>query len=256
MQKPHSYGVDNQPFRLTILSWMALATFVTVLLVDSLKKGSFDPLSFLETYGPYAGLVTVIFGLIYQAYDKFIWKINRFDKVPTLSGTWIGIGHNHPGVEPLRLELMKIEQNWQQILITVEVYKGNNEDPTKVSSWLDETNNKVKVDRMGTEYSEIALITECNSGYADFIFTYEHFGRAEEQDRFKGAMFLKYQKRGEFHELDGTYMNDKRGKDFKKGLVGKILFRRVSSQLIETEEALQNVKDTNVLAHLHKEVIA
>jgi hypothetical protein len=279
MAKKQSYGVDNQAFRSTILSWMALSTFVTVVLVDLLKKVLVDSLkssdfssfssfdfSSLETSLSLlsvllsAGLVPVTFSIISSIYGQFIWKINRFDKVPNLSGTWIGMAQNHLGVERLRLELMKIEQDWHEILITVEVYPGNNAEPTEVSSWLDDTENKtdkhkLKVAPMGTECSKIALITECNVGSGDLIFNYEHYPETERQVRFQGAMFLKYKKKGKFHELGGDYINDKRGKDFR-GLVGKILFRRVSHQLIETEEALQKAKDENVLAYLHGVVTA
>jgi hypothetical protein len=284
MAKIHSYGVDNQAFRSTILGWMALATFVTIVLVDSLKKVLVDSLkssdflslssfdfSSLETSLSLlsvllsAGLVPVTFSIISFIYGQFIWKINRLDKVPNLSGTWIGMGNNHLGVEPIRLELMQIEQNWQQILITVEVYKANHDqnfDATDVSSWLDEgsASDKIKkpelkVKRIGTEHSTIALITEREGKYSDFTFTYNHYGRVEGQGFFKGAMFLKYEEKERFHELEGDYINDKRGEDFN-GLVGKILFRRISPELIETEEALQNVKDKDVLAHLHKVVKA
>jgi hypothetical protein len=62
MAKMHSYSVDNQPFRLTVLSWIALATFVTVVLADSLKESSFDFSSLktsLLSAGSSAGLVTI-----------------------------------------------------------------------------------------------------------------------------------------------------------------------------------------------------
>jgi len=303
MEKPHSYGVDNRAFRLTILSWIALSTFVTVLLVDLLKKvlgdalkssdfSSFSSLDFssLKTSLPLlsvllsVGLVPVTFSIIYWVYAQFIWKINPFDKVPNLSGTWIGMAHNHLGVESIRLELMKIEQDWQQILITVDVYPQNQENPKEVSSWLDEDNSSdetkktlmsqimsrifgartnkdtnkqpvLKVERMGTERSTIALITERAGNCSDFTFTYNHHGTVKGQGVFKGAMFLTYEEKGKFDVLEGDYINDKIGTDFY-GLVGKILFRRVSHQLIETEEALQKAKDENVLAYLHGVVTA
>lgn len=303
MEKPHSYGVDNRAFRLTILSWMALSTFVTVLLVDLLKKVLVDALkssdfssfssfdfSSLETSLPLlsvllsVGLVPVTFSIIYWVYAQFIWKINRLDKVPNLSGTWIGMAHNHLRVESIRLELMQIEQDWQQILITVEVYPQNQENPKEVSSWLDEDNSSdetkktlmsqimsrifgartnkdtnkqpvLKVERMGTERSTIALITERVGNYSDFTFTYNHHGTVKRQGVFKGAMFLKYQERGKFHVLEGDYINDKQGANFD-GLVGKIVFHRVSPQIIETVEALQKVKGKNVLAELHRVVMA
>jgi hypothetical protein len=269
MAKIHSYGVDNQPFRLTILSWMAFFTFVTVLLADSLRKGSFDLLSFLKTYLPFASLFTITFLILHLVYDQFIWKINRFDKVPNLSGTWIGMGDN-PSVEHLRLELMQIEQNWSKIFITVKVYEGNDDDPnfdaTNVLSWLDDTTNMLKVDCMGTESSTIALITEYDSAYCNLIFNYKHDAEAQSQDSFKGAMFLKYEKTPEdgvtpeLHELTGNYINDKERKDSEgkkiKGLVGTVQFLRVSPQLIETKKALRNVKDKSVLARLHRKVTA
>lgn len=273
MAKMHSYGVDNQAFRSTILSWMVLATFVTVVLVDSLKKvladslkkGSFDfsslssfDFSSLETYLPLlsvllsAGLVPVTFLIMRFVYEQFIWKINPFEKVPNLSGTWIGMGDN-PNIEHLRLELMRIEQNWHEILITVEVYEGKNIAPTEASSWL----NAVL---MGTEQSTIALITECNVGSGDLIFNYQHTPEAKVQDHlFKGTMFLTYKKTPKF-ELKGHYINSKKGDGFEGlGLVGKVRFLRVSPQLMEAEEALQertlkNVKDTNVLAYLYERV--
>jgi hypothetical protein len=275
MAKMHSYGAENQAFRSTVLRWIAVATFVfvTVVLADSFKKSSFD-FSFLKTSlfsalfsaGSSAGIVTITFFIIYQVYDKFIWKINPLETVPDLSGTWIGMGSN-PYFEHPRLELMRIKQHWSTILITVEVYEGNNVDPTKASSWFDNagTIDKTKVVRMGIEYSTIALITEYESGHGDLIFNYQHRGEAGGQDSFEGAMFLQYERTGEFHELKGNYINRKRGKYFNKkskseenfeGLVGRVVFRRVSPKLIETKEALQEVKNPEVLVHLYRDVTA
>jgi hypothetical protein len=272
MAKIHSYGVDNQAFRSNILGWMAFSTFVTVVLVDLLKKVLVDSLknsdfsslssfdfSSLETSLSLlsillsAGLVPVTFSIIRSIYGQFIWKINPFDKVPNLSGTWIGMGHNHLGVEPIRLELMQIEQNWQEILINVEVYvyQENNADPANprdISSWLDkgnesnetkkplmlrimlrifgartntDTNKKprLKVKHIGTENSTIALITKHEGKYSDFTFTYSHDGLVEGQDSFKGAMFIHYQPTKEFDQLYGDYINDKK----KKGKFGSVL---------------------------------
>lgn len=254
MAKMDFYGVNNQPFRLTILSWIALATFVTVLLVDSLKKGSFD-FSSLKIYLSSASLVTITFAMIYWVYDQFIWKINRFDRVPNLSGTWLGLASN-PYFEPLRLELMEIEQHWAKICITVEVYEDNNCNLADPLSWL-------KAVLMGTEHSTIALITECERKYGDLTFNYYHSGSAIGQDSFEGVMFLKYEKRGKFYELKGNYLNTKRGQRFNKelqsevnfeGVIGRVVFRRVSSKLIEIEEALQKVKDKDVLVELRREL--
>lgn len=247
----HSYGVNNQPFRLTVLGWIALATFLTVLLVDSFKTGSPSLLS-LKTYLSSASLVTITFATVYWVYDQFIWKVNPFDKIPDLSGTWIGIASN-PYFEPLRLELMQIEQHWTKICITVEVYEENKSEPL---NWLGAVG-------MGTEHSTIALITECERKYSDLTFNYYHSGEAIGQDSFEGVMFLKYKKRGEFHELKGSYLNTKRGLRFNKesqseenfeGVIGRIVFRRVSSKLIEIGEALQKIKNKNVLAELQKEL--
>jgi hypothetical protein len=194
------------------------------------------------------------FGDVYWVYDQFIWKINWFDKVPDLSGTWIGMASN-PYFEPLRLELMQIEQHWSKICITVQVYEENNFDPAKASNWLEAV-------RMGTEDSTIALITECERN-GDLTFNYRHNPRADGQESFEGVMFLKYEKRGEIHELTGNYLNTKRGKlsnsksqteENFKGVIGRVFFRRVSSKLIEREEALQKVEDKNVLVVLHKEL--
>jgi hypothetical protein len=194
------------------------------------------------------------------------------------------MAHNHLGVESIRLELMQIEQDWQQILITVEVYEANNADPKEVSSWLDEgnesdetkktlmsrimsrifgarvntdTNKKpvLKVKRMGTERSTIALITERAGTYSDFTFTYNHLGRTKKQVSFKGAMFLNYQETEESHVLEGDYINDKKGTEFY-GLVGKIAFCRVSPKIIGTVKALKKVKGKNVLADLYEVVTA
>jgi|688.fasta_scaffold467064_1 hypothetical protein len=261
MAKMHSYSVDNQPFRLTVLSWIALATFVTVVLADSLKESSFDFSSLktsLLSAGSSAGLVTITFLIIYWVYAQFLWKINPFDKVPNLSGTWIGMGSN-PYFEPLRLELMKIKQHWAEISIAVKVYEGNNVNPTEASSWLKAIGTPKAV-LMGTEDSTIALITE-----SDLIFNYDHRGMADGQGSFKGVMFLKYEKTENFHELEGNYINAKKGKSSNKqsqseenfeGVVGRVVFRRVSSELIETKEALQKIKDKDILVYLHGQVTA
>jgi hypothetical protein len=263
MAKMHSYSVDNQPFRLTILSWMAFATFFTVLLVHSLKERNFDFLSFLKTYLPFGSLVTITFLIIYWVYDQFTWKINRFDKIPNLSGTWIGLGSN-PYFEPLRLELMQIKQHWSKICITVKVYKEDNFNPTEASSWLEAIDTREAAVRIGTERSTIALITEYENNDSDLVFNYQH-GEPGDEDHFKGIMFLKYEKVGEFHELKGKYLNSKKGAHLNKksqseenfeGVVGRIAFRRVSFELIEIEKALQKVKDEKVLVRLYREVTA
>jgi hypothetical protein len=270
MAKMHSYSVENQAFRLTVLSWIALVTFVTVVLADSIKKSSFDFSSLktsLLSAGSSAGLVTITFLIIYWVYDQFIWKINPLDKIPNLSGTWIGMGSN-PYFEYPRLELMRIKQHWSTIFMTVEVYEGNDFDndfePTKASSWWDDATKTIKVVRMGIEYSTIALITEYESGHGDLIFNYKHRGEAGGQDSFEGAMFLQYERTGKVHELKGNYLNRKRGRYFNKkskseenfeGLVGRVVFRRVSPKLIKTQKALKKtVKDEDVLAHLYREV--
>jgi hypothetical protein len=51
--------------------------------------------------------------------DLWLWKLNPFDKIPSLSGTWIEMGNN-PHFELLRLELMQIDQTWTSISISVE----------------------------------------------------------------------------------------------------------------------------------------
>lgn len=253
MAKLHFYGVNNQPFRLTILSWIALATFVAVLLVDSLKKGGFD-FSSLKIYLSSASLVTITFVIIYWVYDQFIWKVNRFDKVPDLSGTWLGLASN-PYFEPLRLELMQIEQHWAKVCIAVEVYEEKNCDLANPLSWL-------KATGLGTEHSTIALITECERKYGALTFNYYHSGEAIGQDSFEGVMFLKYKKRGACPELEGSYLNTKRGQFFNKesqskesfeGVIGRVVFRKVSSKLIEVEEVLQKA-EKNILVELHRKL--
>jgi hypothetical protein len=78
-------------------------------------------------------------------------------------------------------------------------------------------------------------------------------------------MFLKYEKTENFHELEGNYINAKKGKSSNKqsqseenfeGVVGRVVFRRVSSELIETKEALQKIKDKDILVYLHGQVTA
>lgn len=259
MTKKHSYCVNNQPFRLTILSWIALATFVTVLLIDSVKKGSFD-FSSLKTYFSSASLVTITFAIIYWVYDQFIWKINWLDKVPDLSGTWIGIARNiNPPSGRLRLELMKIDQHWSKIRITVKVYQeidndqGDKFDALYASKWLEAIREDVAI-HMGTEYSTIALITECEGSVGELgelTFNYHHSPIAQGQDSFEGVMFLNYI-REEFHELQGNYLNTKKvlrynqesqSKEiFFHSVIGRVVFCKVSSKLLGKNEALQETE--------------
>lgn len=252
----HSYGVDNQSFRLKILAWIALSTFIVVLqsqsLVDLFRASISSFLSLPKDVSPIS-FFTIIFTLTYLAYDKFIWKFNPFDKIPDLSGTWIGIANN-PYFEPLRLELMQVEQNWTKICITVKVYEENESNS---ADWLSST-------CMGIEHSTIALITECERNYCDVTFNYLHKGKAKRQGSFAGVIFLKYEKRGrgKIHELAGTYLNDKRGEylnnesrsqeDFE-GVIGRVAFRRVSSEFLDLKEALEK-SDKVVLPELHNEI--
>ena len=256
MIKMHSFGVDNQSFRLKILGWIALFTFIVVLqsqiLVDLLRVSISSVLPLPKDVSPIS-LFTIIFTLTYLAYDRFLWKLNPFDKIPDLSGTWLGMASN-PYFESIRLELMQVEQHWTRICITVEVYEENESNSEDWSNTV----------LMGTEHSTIALITECERKYCDLTFNYLHNGEAIGQDSFTGVMLLKYKKRGkkgEVYELKGSYFNTKRGiyfnpetkseKDFE-ALIGRVIFRRVSPKLIEIGEVLDKGKD--ILSELKKEI--
>jgi hypothetical protein len=243
MSKKHSYGVDNQSYRLKMLGWIALSTFVTVLhsqpFVDGLRLSiaRFLP---LPPEVSAISLFTLIFTLAYLAYDRFLWKYNPFDQIPDLSGTWLGLASN-PYFDALRLELMQVEQHWTRIGITVEVYETG---PTPPADWS-------KAVGLGTEHSTLALLTECERKYSDVTFNYVHNGEAIGQDDFEGVMFLKYKKRGksrERYELQGSYLNTKRGRYFNpttqseetfEGVIGRVSFRRVSTHLLELEEVLE-----------------
>ena len=83
------------------------------------------------------------------AYDQLLWKLSTFAKIPSLSGTWIGMANN-PYFKPLRLELTQIDQAWTRISIIVEVYEEIKSDP---ENWLNIVN-------MGIELSTNAYITE------------------------------------------------------------------------------------------------
>ena len=260
----HSFGVDNQSFRLKILGWIALFTFIVVLqsqlLVDLLRTSISSVLPLPKDVSPIS-LFTIIFTLTYLAYDRFLWKLNPFDKIPDLSGTWLGVANN-PYFKSIRLELMQVEQHWTRICITVEVYevyKENESNPNESNP--EDWSNTVF---MGTENSTIALITECERKYSDLTFNYLHNGEEIGQESFEGVMFLKYKRRGkkgEAYELKGSYLNAKRGgyfdqetkseKDFK-GVIGRVLFRRVSPKFIEIEEALE--KGKGILSELKKEI--
>jgi SMODS-associating 2TM, beta-strand rich effector domain len=264
MTKMHSFGVDNQSFRLKILGWIALFTFIVVLqsqlLVDLLRASISSVLPLPKDVSPIS-LFTIIFTLTYLAYDRFLWKLNPFDKIPDLSGTWLGMASN-PYFEPIRLELMQVEQHWTLICITVEVYEENESNPEDCSNAV----------IMGTEHSTIALITECERKYCDLTFNYLHNGEAIGQDSFEGVMFLKYKRRGkkgEVYELKGSYLNTKRGEYFNQekqseesfeGVIGRVIFRRVSPELIEIEEVLEKGKVINgksssiALSELKKEI--
>ena len=126
----HSYGVDNQSFRLRILGWIALFAFVVSLQRESLiglfltnvpaslhLPKDVSPISFF----------TIIFTLSFVIYDRLLWTLNPFDKIPNLSGTWVGMATN-PYFEPLRLELMQIDQTWTKVSISLEIYEENHFD--------------------------------------------------------------------------------------------------------------------------------
>jgi hypothetical protein len=118
---------------------------------------------------------TIIFALSFIVYDKLLWKLNSLDKIPNLSGTWVGIATNLY-FEPLRLELMQIDQTWTRVSISLEIYEENRLD---------------RGDCLGTEHSKNARITECERKYFDFDFQYWHDAKSK-KDSFGGSIFLKY----------------------------------------------------------------
>ena len=138
----------------------------------------------------------------------------------------------NPYFEPLRLELMQIDQTWTKVSISLEIYEENHFD---------------RGDCLGTEHSRNARITECERKYCDFDFQYLHDSRSK-KDSFGGSFFLKYtyrkqEKKKEIYELTGEYSTTKSGKDrFGKdfnGVAGRIAFRRVSLRILELKEILR-----------------
>ena len=243
MSKMHSYTVNNQAFRLKILGWIALFSFIVSLqlqpLIDLVRTHISNALPLPQDVSPIS-FFTLIFTLSFIAYDRLLWKLNRFDKIPNLSGTWIGMANN-PNFKELRLELMQIDQTWTRISISVEVFKENTFAP---DIWLYSA-------QIGTEHSTNASITECLRKYCDFNFQYSNTWDA--QDLFSGTIFLKYiqrmkNRKVEIYALNGKYSNTKSGMTFDtgkpfEGVVGRIAFRRVSSETLELDDALQKGKD-------------
>jgi len=252
MNKMHSYEVSNRAIRSTIRNWIVLFTFVIALLIYLYKTDSFTWVALIE-FLSYSSVIAFVFATVSWIYDRFLWKVNLLDKIPNLSGTWIGIASN-PYFEPLRLELMQIEQYWTGICITIEIYEENKSDP---SNWL-------KSVRMGTEYSTNASLTECDHKYSKFSFSYDHKGKAIGQDSFNGSMELDYE-RGKVDELSGEYVNSKKVRHFNKvtnseeifeAVSGRILFRKISSEVIEIKEFLQKITSKNLLAELRQQLNA
>ena len=140
--------------------------------------------------------ILFIFYYSYKVYDQYLWKIIRIDKIPNLSGTWIGKGRNpyfeHPG-----LEIMEIRQCWTKINIRVDVYEENESNP---EDWL-------KAVRLGTEHSIIAYITECECKDCKFIFNYSSNPSAIDQPPFDGVMFLDFKKEGKSREIQCCPVN-------------------------------------------------
>jgi hypothetical protein len=253
MSEMHSYCVNNQTFRLRILGWIALFSFIVSLqlqpLIDLVRVNISNALPLPKDVSPIS-FYAIIFTLSFIAYDQLLWKLNSLDKIPNLSGTWIGMANN-PYVKPLRLELMQIDQTWTRISISVEVYEEDESDP---GNWL---NTK----KIGTEHSTNASITECLRKYCYFNFQYRHDEDA--QDLFGGTIFLKYtyrkmKNRKVIYGLNGKYSNTKAGSNQKtgktfEGIVGRIAFRRVSPEILELEDALEKGKEY-LLDELKKEI--
>jgi len=245
MAKMHSYSVENQDFRLQILGFIVLITFIFVLLTGSFKSGKFDLESF-KIYLPSTVGTLTVFAVVHKIYDYFFWKLNRLDKIPNLSGTWIGIAY-HPYAESSRLEVMHIKQHWTKMCITVDVYKKDSNQ----QDWLN-------ADLLGTECSTSAHITEDQYRGCDLTFNYNHSGQV--QDDFKGTMFLRYKNDKElsgkfFHTKKGQFLNPKTSsKENYEGVVGEIVLARVSAKSIEFEEALQKVKNGNMLSKFENNV--
>jgi SMODS-associating 2TM, beta-strand rich effector domain len=245
MAKMHSYSVENQDFRLRIIGFIALLTFIFVLLVGSFKSGRFNLESFMIYLPSSFGTLTV-FAIVHKIYDYFFWKLNKLDKIPNLSGTWIGIAY-HLYAESSRLEVMYIKQHWTKMCITVDVYKKDSYQ----QDWLN-------ADLLGTECSTSAHITEDQHRGCDLTFNYNHSG--EMQDSFKGTMFLKYKNNNElngkfFHTKKGQFLNTKTSyKENYEGVVGEIVLWRVAAKFIELEEALQKVNNGNMLSKFENTV--
>ena len=72
-------------------------------------------------------------------------------------------------------------------------------------------------------------------------------------------MSLDYEISGGCHGLDGSYFNTKRGTHFDsgeifEGIIGRVVFRKVSSKLIGVKEVLQEAKAKEDLIELHREL--
>jgi hypothetical protein len=84
----------------------------------------------------------VIYGMLIQLYDKFLWKVkpfNYFNKLPNLNGKWTGKSYVTTGEEN-NLKVT-ITQTWRRIDIVVET----NESISNICSatfYLDNEDNK------------------------------------------------------------------------------------------------------------------
>jgi hypothetical protein len=242
MASMHSYGVNNQAFRRQVLGWIASVAFLLSLqsqfLIELFRRHVFGGLAFLNDVPPIS-VFTVLFTLCYLVFDRFLWKLSVLDRVPNLSGTWVGMASN-PYFPPARLEVMQIDQTWTGLRVTVDIYEENEADP---EDWGNAT-------LLGAEHSTNARITECERKHCDFTFDYLHEGLAIGQSPFEGVMFLKYRrnsKRGVMDLLEGRYLNTKTGRFFNQrsqaeesfeGVVGRIALVRVSLKMLDLKDVL------------------
>jgi len=219
MSEMHSYGVNNQAFRLKVMGWIALFSLIVSLqlqpLIDLVRTNISNALPLPRDVSPIS-FFTIIFTLSFIAYDRWL-------------------------------------QTWTSISISVEVYQQNKSGP---ENWLDtvhlgtEHSTNARITECLRKYCDFNFqyIHDGEAGGQD------SFGGTF----FLKYKYKKMKNRKvEIHELSGKYSNTKTGKNTKtgekfEGVVGRIAFRRVSLEILELEDALEKGKD--YLNELTKEI--
>ena len=181
----HTYSVDNNE-RVKIIVWMVVVSyFFTIIInyflglgINLISKIEFidNIISKIEFIGVDIRQITLfaVFGIIYNVFDKKLWKTALFQKkcvkIPNLNGEWEGeFDSNYNGNTKGKVTF-KIEQTWSKIRIVSENEKSDSY--SRVAGFLLDTNKGINIvyqyENRTNEKSSDGMYD--HRGYSDLIY--------------------------------------------------------------------------------------